>query len=755
MACKSIFESISDLAPEGSPTQLNQSEPPKILFYYPDFGAFGGIERFILSVSLYLKDERQFQPFVICSKNTPFYYRLQQAGIHVYGIRTLPCFSKPLLRMLDLPSMIQIQYYLRQIRPDLIHIHIGQIENLLFKLLGYPLVYTFHGYGSLYNLDTKAPIVKQWIKKALCPLFTGLIPHLDRLLFVSQSEQSRMIRQGYLSAENHGEVLHNGFPILEFSERAKRTQRTAMLQTLGIPESARCISFISRLDWNKNPLRFLQLAERLGMIHHMTQPLHFIIAGDGPLAPVVKKRIAKSPIRNQIHYLGPRSDVAELLACSDLTLHLPSAEGFGFGVLESMATGTLCLAHAVGGIPELLDIPEAEPLLAPVEDFEVLVNKAVTLLNLSVKERSSLCQRLQKRAFEFDLSTMMERLENIYTQTICQSRKVQNQPLVSVILPVYQGEALVLRAVQSVLNQTYPNLELLVVDDGSTDGTFERLQRIQDSRLKVFTQENQGVAAARNLGISQAQGEYLAFLDADDLWFPQKLETELATVTQHRDPVCLVYSGYYAVDESDGLVNLSPLHHGKGKLFKAVFEKEGLLLPSTTLMHRQVAETVGGFPTQSYHEDRVFFICACRMFPAYPTKQRLVIYRQTLSGRCRSVLSDYDSALKAELSIVDALHPMLSPSEAKALTMIQTRNLLYRFLMYDFIASAQALRQKMAPILPLRDKKGLLARISLSFGFNALYACRVAVQFSTRYVLLPWWRWKSASAYTHVQKGSC
>lgn len=95
---------------------------------------------------------------------------------------------------------------------------------------------------------------------------------------------------------------------------------------------------------------------------------------------------------------------------------------------------------------------------------------------------------------------------------------------VSVIIPVYKVEKYVAATVQSVLQQTYKNFELLLIDDGSPDRSVEICQQFTDPRIKIIRQENRGVAAARNRGISQAQGEYLAFLDADDLWLPQKLE---------------------------------------------------------------------------------------------------------------------------------------------------------------------------------------------------------------------------------------
>lgn len=98
-------------------------------------------------------------------------------------------------------------------------------------------------------------------------------------------------------------------------------------------------------------------------------------------------------------------------------------------------------------------------------------------------------------------------------------------PVFSVIIPVYNAEAFILRTLKSVLNQTFQNFEIILVNDGSADHTLQALKEIQDSRLFIFNHhDNKGVSAARNSGIKNAHGEYLAFLDADDLWLPDHLE---------------------------------------------------------------------------------------------------------------------------------------------------------------------------------------------------------------------------------------
>ncbi len=299
--------------------------------------------------------------------------------------------------------------------------------------------------------------------------------------------------------------------------------------------------------------------------------------------------------------------------------------------------------------------------------------------------------------------------------------------LVSVILPVYQGEHIVLKAIESVLAQTHPIFELIIVDDGSTDGTASILQQLNDPRIRVIHQVNQGVAVARNTGIAHAKGIYFAFIDADDCWLPQKLAIELNTLAQASTEIAIVYSGYYAVDEEGKLIHLSPLYQLNGMIPDDVITEEGLFLPSTTLIHKQIVETVGGFDPNCYHEDRAFFIRACQNYPVIPTGERLVIYRQSTQGRCRRILSQFSTAYNAEMSVVTSVASVLTEAQQSLLWQIQTRNLFYRFLMYGFVESARQL----FPYIPkdlLINKKGVLALLTMLTGINALYGCRRTVQ---------------------------
>ena len=134
----------------------------------------------------------------------------------------------------------------------------------------------------------------------------------------------------------------------------------------------------------------------------------------------------------------------------------------------------------------------------------------------------------------------------------------QNTPLISIIIAVFNGEKFLCEAVESILAQTYTNYEIILIDDGSTDNTKKIAQSFPE--VKYFFQENRGVAAARNYGISKSKGGYLAFLDADDLWMPDKLELQIKAFQD--DPTLDIVSGHVTqfVDPSKGKIDDRKFH---------------------------------------------------------------------------------------------------------------------------------------------------------------------------------------------------
>jgi len=170
---------------------------------------------------------------------------------------------------------------------------------------------------------------------------------------------------------------------------------------------------------------------------------------------------------------------------------------------------------------------------------------------------------------------------------------------VSVVIPLYNKERHVARAVQSVLDQTYGDLEVIVVDDGSTDGGADVVEAIHDPRVKLIRQENAGVSAARNRGIAEARAELLAFLDADDEWLPGFLETILRL--NRSCPECGAYATAYDVVKMDGARRTRDLKGLPAPPWEGVIPNFFRCSPvplwiSAAAVPRRVFDAVGVFP---------------------------------------------------------------------------------------------------------------------------------------------------------------
>jgi glycosyltransferase involved in cell wall biosynthesis len=134
--------------------------------------------------------------------------------------------------------------------------------------------------------------------------------------------------------------------------------------------------------------------------------------------------------------------------------------------------------------------------------------------------------------------------------------EINKKPVVSVIIPTYNRAHYISEAIQSVLGQSYQEFEIIVIDDGSTDNTREVMDSLKDPRLKYFFQENQGVCVARNNGINVSNGEYIYFLDSDDILLENALEKQVQVLDRHPD-VALSHGRAYPMDERGHVFDLN------------------------------------------------------------------------------------------------------------------------------------------------------------------------------------------------------
>lgn len=174
--------------------------------------------------------------------------------------------------------------------------------------------------------------------------------------------------------------------------------------------------------------------------------------------------------------------------------------------------------------------------------------------------------------------------------------------MISVVIPLYNKEKSIASTLQTVLNQTFTDYEIVIVNDGSTDGSVEEIEKVQDDRIRLVHQPNAGVSAARNRGIEEAKGDLIAFLDADDEWKPEYLATQYHLFQKY--PECSVFACNYEFRDVSGKVTPTLIHKlpfvGEDGILSNYFEVASCSHPplwtSAVMVKKQAMQAIGGFP---------------------------------------------------------------------------------------------------------------------------------------------------------------
>lgn len=200
--------------------------------------------------------------------------------------------------------------------------------------------------------------------------------------------------------------------------------------------------------------------------------------------------------------------------------------------------------------------------------------------------------------------------------------------MISVVIPLYNKEKQIINTLQSIFRQTYQDFEIVVINDGSTDNSVAEVERIHDPRIRLINQQNTGVSVARNRGIQESKGEYIALLDGDDEWMPDYLKTQIELAQKY--PECDVYAVNYCFRDMTGQtiptkINQLPFIGADGILanyFEVASCSHPPICSISIMVRKGVFESVGGFPIgiKSGEDLLTWARLACKYKIAYSTK---------------------------------------------------------------------------------------------------------------------------------------
>ncbi|MFM7602157.1 MAG: glycosyltransferase [Pseudanabaena sp.] len=241
-------------------------------------------------------------------------------------------------------------------------------------------------------------------------------------------------------------------------------------------------------------------------------------------------------------------------------------------------------------------------------------------------------------------------------------------PLVSVIIPAYNAEKFIAETLESVLSQIYQHIEVVVVDDGSKDetSTIVRQFAARDDRVRLIQQANAGVAAARNCAIQNSQGDFIAPLDADDIWYPLKLDKQVQCLMNSDSNVGLVYCWLAHIDEVGSFTGGSSAGNRQGKVLIDLVYRNFIGNGSVPLIRRSCIEQINGYDKSLRDrdaqgcEDWDITLRVAEYYEFRVVPEILVGYRQTF-GSMSSLGKVMEKSYHLTVEYIQKNHPEIPP----------------------------------------------------------------------------------------------
>lgn len=321
--------------------------------------------------------------------------------------------------------------------------------------------------------------------------------------------------------------------------------------------------------------------------------------------------------------------------------------------------------------------------------------------------------------------------------------------LVSILIPAYNAQAWIADTIRSALAQTWPHKEIIIVDDGSKDGTVAVAERFAPEGVRTVRQENQGASAARNTAFSLCKGEYIQWLDADDLLSPDKIERQMLLAERLADPLLLLSSnwGYFFSRPGRAAFHRTPLCEDLSAAEWLIRKLSGNhhMQTATWLASRQLTEAAGPWDSRLMSDDDGEYFCrvllASRGVRFEPAGR--VYYRVTGSGswgnldHSRKKLEAHWMAMKLHIQYLRSIE---DSDRARAASVQYLQNWLQYFHpnQPDLIAEFHALARELGGALHAPSLSWKYAWIQKLFGWNA--AKRVQARYNRcKSAVLRWW----------------
>lgn len=543
-----------------------------------------------------IRQMKRYEPYIFCEKK-----------------QNKDCF--PHKNVIISPNYHKLESMLENNHIKLIHARFGTSGIRMLPLKEkwrVPLVTSFHGCDSPSTDKMKKRI------KSLLRLFS-----IGECFTVPcQAMKDELIKYG--CPANKVTVQYSGIDLNQFLYKERYFPSDGQVR----------IVYVGRLVEKKGAALLIRAFQQVNQIYPQAQ---LSIIGDGILAKKLKRLTKELKLQHHISFLGalPHHQVAKHLEQSHIFC-LPSMkdrvgniEGIPNAIKEAMACGLPVISTLHSGIPELIDNGQTGHLVAE-KDSNELARKLIDLMKHPDTWRQLGLKARLKIETDFNREKQTEKLELLFDQVIKEHEQKQlEKPFFSVVIPTYNREKFIGRAIKSVLKQSCKDYELIVVDDGSTDKTSKVVKSF-GKQVQYIRQKNKGPSEARNTGIQSARGKYIAFLDSDDRFLPNKLKENKNFLIQNQGSPFL-YSWYYDVrpGRRRRLIRDLKSYPNLKKFRDHLFKRKITIRTSTVVIQEDCFDQTGLFNAKyRYSQDWDMWLRLACKYPGSCQKKPLSVYRR-------------------------------------------------------------------------------------------------------------------------------
>lgn len=440
---------------------------------------------------------------------------------------------------------------------------------------------------SYETMDGRPPII-QMMHSELSDTMAGYHRACtDAVVTVSRAMARNVARKLNIPTDNI-------YPIWNGIDPARVRGGRSLRKELRIPDEATIAGVVGPMSDIKRPLIALEAFASVSSNGHL-----IFVGNPGDLGQEVQRRAAMLNVSDRVHILGVRGDMGNIYATFDMLLSCSMTEGLPMSMIEAMFCRLPILATAVGGTPELVRHGE-NGFLYQMDDYRSL-RKYLSQLMKEKQLRAKMGTMGYKRAHkDFDINRSTDAFVKLLDKFLIREQNLR----CSIVIPVYNSQATLGRALWSIREQTMPYFEIIAVNDGSTDmSTTILLQHSRaDKRIKVLNQPHLGIVSALNMGIKAARTPIIVRMDADDEMIHNRLELQLEYMVNHAD-VDVCGGQFMARDKHGnnlGYGNRLPTTHEE---IIATMAFSNPMAHPTVAFYKKAWEKAGGYKGEGKAED--------------------------------------------------------------------------------------------------------------------------------------------------------